>query len=176
MTADLARKRARQQSSPTHPLRLDPSWETNPESTTLLWTCQTCEGLSLPPPWLKRTNERCAAGKPTDRTGKQELDRCWSGTGLESPVSEERHRERHTERHRETQRDTERHRETQRATERHRETQRERFISLVPPLTQQTMCACCRCTSFVSRSICVTRFGSARAAHLPSPLPAFGVA
>ena len=88
MTADLARKRARQQNSPTHPLRLDPSWETNPESTTLLWTCQTCEGLSLPPPWLEQTDEKCAAEKPTEHTGKEELDRCWSGTGLESPVSD----------------------------------------------------------------------------------------
>ena len=88
MTADLARKRTRQQNSPTHPLQLDQSWETNPESTTLLWTCQTCEGLSLSPPWLKQTNERCAAGKPTEHTGKQELDRCWSGTRLESPVSD----------------------------------------------------------------------------------------
>ena len=88
MNVDLARKRARQQHSPAHPLRLDPSWETNPELTILLWTCQTCEGLSLPPPWLKQTNERCAAGKPTKHTGTQELDRCWSGTGLESPVSD----------------------------------------------------------------------------------------
>ena len=43
---------------------------------------------SLPPPWLKQTNERCAAGKPTEHTEKQELDRCWSGTGLESPFSD----------------------------------------------------------------------------------------
>ena len=88
MNADLARRRAGQQNSRTHPLRLDPSWETNPESTTLLWACQTCEGLSLPPPWLKQTNERCAAGKPMEHTGKQKLDRCWSGTMLESPFSD----------------------------------------------------------------------------------------
>ena len=70
MNADLARKRARQQNSRTHPLRLDPSWETNPESTTLLWTCLTCECLSLPPPWLERSDEKCAVGKPTDHTEK----------------------------------------------------------------------------------------------------------
>ena len=70
MTADLARKRARQQNSPTDPLRLDRSWETNPESMTLPWTCQTCESLSLPLPWLEQTNEKCAAGKPTDHKGK----------------------------------------------------------------------------------------------------------
>ena len=70
MNADLARKRTRQQNSRTHALRLDPSWETNPESTTLLWTCQTCEGLSLPPPWLEQTDEKCAVGKPTGRKGK----------------------------------------------------------------------------------------------------------
>ena len=61
----------------------------------------------------KQTNERCAVGKPTDHTGKQELDRCWSGTGLESPVSDfargretERQRDRETERQRD--RETER--------------------------------------------------------------------
>ena len=72
----------------THLVRLDPSWDTNPDSTTLLWTCQTCEGLSLPPPWLEQTDEKCVAGKPTEHTGKQELDRCWSGRGLESPFSD----------------------------------------------------------------------------------------
>ena len=87
MNVDLARKRARQQHSPTHPLRLDPSWETNPESMTLLCSCQNCDSLS-PPPWLEQTTEKCVAGKPTDHTGKQELDRCWSGTGLESPFSD----------------------------------------------------------------------------------------
>ena len=51
-----------------------------------LWTCHNDE--SLPPPWLKQTGARCAFGKPTDHTRKQELDRCWSGTSLESLVSD----------------------------------------------------------------------------------------
>ena len=88
MNADLFQKRARQQNSRTQALWLDPSWETNPDSTTLLWTCQTCEGPSLPPPWLVRTNENCAAGKPTDHKERQGHDRCWSGKawGLCPPV------------------------------------------------------------------------------------------
>ena len=36
--------------------------------------------------FLAKKNEIC--GKPTHHTGKQELDRCWSGTGLESPFSD----------------------------------------------------------------------------------------
>ena len=75
MNADLARKRARQQNSWTHPVRLDPSWETNPDSTTLPWTCQTCEGRSLPLPWLKRTNEKCARkDKGTTAAGQARLE------------------------------------------------------------------------------------------------------
>ena len=70
MNADLARKRARQQNSPTDPLRLDPSWETNSDSTTLVCSCQTCESLSLRPPWLEQTDEKCAAGKPTEHKRK----------------------------------------------------------------------------------------------------------
>ena len=70
MNADLARKRARQQNFPTDPLRLDPSWETNSDLTTLVCSCQTCESLSLRPPWLEQTDEKCAAGKPTDHKGK----------------------------------------------------------------------------------------------------------
>ena len=84
MTAVRARKRAPRQGFAILLLQLDQSWETNPQSTTLLWTCQN--GESLPPPWPKQTSARCAIGKPTDHTGKQELDRCRSGTGLESPV------------------------------------------------------------------------------------------
>ena len=55
-------------------------------TTCSVWFWLTCE--RVPPPWLKQTNERCAIGKPTDHTGKHELDRYWSGTGLESPVSD----------------------------------------------------------------------------------------
>ena len=83
MTAVRARKRSPRQGFAMRLLRLG---RTNPESTTVLWTCQN--GESLPPPWLKQKNERCVLGKPTEHTGKQELDRCWSGTGLESPVSD----------------------------------------------------------------------------------------
>ena len=108
MNADLARKRARQQNSRTHALRLDPSWETNPESTTLLWTCQTCEGLSLPPPWLVRTNEKCAAGKPTDHKGKTRARPLLVRQGLRAcvrlclavPLPQARQTDRQTDRHR----------------------------------------------------------------------------
>ena len=40
------------------------------------------------PPWLEQTDEKYAIGKPTEHTGKQELDCCWSGTGFESPFSD----------------------------------------------------------------------------------------
>ena len=140
MNADLARKRAHQQNSRTHRVRLDPSWETNPDSTTLLCSCQTCDSLSPPPPWLEQTTEKCVAGKPTDHTGKQELDRSWSGTGLESPFSDsalpcqpqltetetQRETERETERDRERQRETERDREREKEKERERERQRKK--------------------------------------------------
>ena len=56
MTAVCALKRAPRQGFAMHLQRLDRSWETNPESTTLLWSCQN--GESLPPPWLKQANER----------------------------------------------------------------------------------------------------------------------
>ena len=49
--------------------------------------CSEFARLSPPPPWLEQTTEKCVAGKPTEHSGKQELDRCWSGTGLESPFS-----------------------------------------------------------------------------------------
>ena len=92
MTADLARERAHQQSFPYHPLRIVQNWETNSDLTTCsacsAWLWQTCDSLRLPPPWLKQTNERCAVGKPKEQTRKQELDRCWSGTGLQSPSSD----------------------------------------------------------------------------------------
>ena len=111
MSVDLARKRARQQSSRTHALRLDPSWETNPESTTLLWTCQTCEGPSLPPPWLEQTNERCAAGKPTDHTEKTRARPLLVRQGLRAcvrlrPAVPLLPSKRHRHRHRDTDTDT----------------------------------------------------------------------
>ena len=52
---------------------------------------------------------RCAIGKPT--TGKGELDRCWSGTGHESP-------DRQTETETETETDRDRQRETERQKDR----------------------------------------------------------
>ena len=57
-------------------------------TTCSAWSCQTCDSLRQPPPLLEQINERCAAGKPTKHTGKQERDRCWSGRGLESPSSD----------------------------------------------------------------------------------------
>ena len=86
MTAVRDRKRAPSQGFAMRLLRLDRGWETNPASTTLLWICRN--GESLPPPWLTQTHERFAVGKPTKHTRKQELDRCWSGTGLECPLSD----------------------------------------------------------------------------------------
>ena len=86
MTAVRARKRAPSQGFAMRLLRLDGGWETNPASATLLWICRN--GESLPPPWLTQTHERFHVGKPTKHTRKQELDRCWSGTGLESSLSD----------------------------------------------------------------------------------------
>ena len=69
MTAVDARRRAPRQGCATHLLRLVRSLETNSDSTTLPWTCQTCEGLRMPPPWLEQTNEKCAAGKHVSNSG-----------------------------------------------------------------------------------------------------------
>ena len=68
-----------QQDSQTQALCLDPSWETNPDLTILLWICQTCEGLSLPLPWLRTNKMRnVLLGNQQITKERQGHDRCWS--------------------------------------------------------------------------------------------------
>ena len=118
MTAVDAQRRAPRQGCATDLLRHVRSWETNSDSTTLPWTCQTCDGLSLPLPWLEQTNETCAAGKPTDHKGKtrarpllvrQGLRACL-GLCLAVPLPPgKRHTDTETQRHTDTQTQTHTH-------------------------------------------------------------------
>ena len=99
----------------------------------------------------KQAKKMCN-GKPTDHTGKQELDRCWSGTGLESPfwdaalpcqpqlteierrrgrgrgigIGRGRGRGRRREREREREREKERKREREKERKREREKERKK--------------------------------------------------
>ena len=133
MNADLARKRTRQQNSPTQAQRLDPSWETNSDSTTLVCSCQTCESLSLRPPWLEQTDEKCAAGKRTEHKGKTRARPLLVRQGLRACVRlcpavpcpqthTETDRQTHTQRQTHTHRDRQTH--TLRQTDTHTETDR----------------------------------------------------